>query len=90
MLIPSKGRLVVEEIQRKDTQTASGLHLPGELLQQENLLFGKVISTTSDEFPEGTQVFYSRYSASMTIDSTGKKRFIIPEADVMGIDNDIK
>ena len=81
-ITPTTGRLLVSKINRKDTATASGILMPSETLQEENLIYGKVVKG-NQAFKEGTTIFYSRYSATKVVDDKGKEFFIISADDVM-------
>ena len=80
-ITPTSGRLLVSKINRKDTATSSGILMPSETLQEENLMYGKVVK--GEGFKEGTTIFYSRYSATKVVDDTGHEFFIISADDVM-------
>ena len=80
-ITPTTGRLLVSKINRKDTATASGILMPSETLQEENLMYGNVVK--GESFKEGTTIFYSRYSATKVVDDKGKEFFIISADDVM-------
>lgn len=82
---PTTGRLLVEKINRKDTATASGILMPSETLQEENLMYGRVVK--GEGFKEGVTIFYSRYSATKVVDDKGKEYFIISADDVMAVED---
>lgn len=83
-ITPTKGRLLVEKINRKDTATESGILMPSQTLQEENMMYGKVVK--GENFKEGTYIFYSRYSATKVVDDKGKEYFIISADDVQAVE----
>ena len=83
---PTSGRILVEKVNRKDTATASGILMPSETLQEENLMYGKVV-VGNDIFKVGITIFYSRYSATKVVDDKGKEYFIISADDVMAVED---
>ena len=91
-LNPTQGRILVKEIERKDLETSSGVFLPGQTLQEENLLYGEVIEhkptkESPETFISGQHVFYSRYSATSVRDSKGDKYLIVSDLDVQAYEN---
>jgi co-chaperonin GroES (HSP10) len=90
MIIPSIGRVLIKPLKREDALTKSGVIIPGEMTQAENLSYGEVLShTPSTEVPQlepGTKVFFSRYSTSQIIDDLGKGFVIVSDLDVMAIE----
>lgn len=89
MITPTTGRILVKKIDRKDASTDSGLLVPGQMLQEENLLYGEIIHPSDSKFTKGQIVFYSRYSATNIFDEKGQQFQIVSDLDVMAVeDND--
>lgn len=95
MIIPTTGRVLVEELDR-DVSTESGIVLAGSGIKKENLSYGKVVlhKAPSDVFkiklPKGTEVFYSRFSAMNIRDDKGKSYVVVPDMDIQAYQNDTK
>lgn len=93
MITPAPGRVLIRNIKR-DTKTSSGIMIGGSALQQENLLYGEIVSVSEfkikDE-PEiplkvGDKVFYSRYSATTVgqLENNEMKEYeIVSTLDIM-------
>ena len=86
-ITPTTGRLLVTKINRKDTATEGGILMPSQTLQEENLVYGKIVKGNT-EFKEGMHIFYSRYSATKVYDDKGKEYFIVSSDDVMATEYD--
>lgn len=88
-LTPTKGRILIKKLEREDTATDSGVLLPGQMLQEESLLYGEIIKEHPDnstQYGEGTKVFYSRYSSTLLRDETGKPVYVVSDLDVMAVE----
>lgn len=56
------GHIMVKEIVRKEEEktTASGIFIPEETLEEEQVSQGKVVRTNSDEYPLGSTVLFHK------------------------------
>jgi co-chaperonin GroES (HSP10) len=94
MIIPAKGRLLIKKLERQEIIAESGVYLPGQTLQEEQLFYGEIVgiaNTPSDEFKDfpyktGDKVWYSRYSSTKVVDDTGAEFLIVSDLDVMAYD----
>ena len=85
MIIPAKGRVLISKLTRKDVESAAGVLLPGQNLQEESLLYGEMMSDGEDH-KKGTKIWYSKYSATSVRDDKGKEFYLISELDIMAHD----
>lgn len=90
MIKPSIGRVLIKPLKREDALTESGVVIPGQLTQAENLSYGEVIehnpSQEVTEIKTGTKVFFSMYSSSNIIDSQGKGVVVVSDLDIMAVE----
>lgn len=84
------GHVMVKEIVRKKDEevTASGIILPEEMLEEEQVSQGKVIRTQSEEYPIGSTVLFHKtlpVDVNMKIDDDKELTtyFFINERDVI-------
>lgn len=90
-IIPAEGRILLKKIERKEVLTKAGILLPGNTLQEENMLYGEVISHTpaitgsTYKLPlkKGSRIFYSRYSATLVVDNKGETFYVLSDLDVV-------
>ena len=83
---PAEGRILIKKLDRKDVTTNTGVLIPGQTLQEENLLYGEIIKG-NDKYTKGLKVYYSRYSSTMVIDDKGNQYYILSDLDVMAYDS---
>lgn len=88
-LQPTKGRVLIKKLERDVVATDGGVLLPGQMLQEESLLYGEVIQEHQDnqtQYGVGTKVFYSRYSSTLLRDEKGKPFYVVSDLDVMAVE----
>jgi co-chaperonin GroES (HSP10) len=79
MIVPAAKRLLVKTLEKS---SSGGIILNQSDLMDPTLEYGEVVSETSTLYPQGTKVYYSKYSVAKILD--GKTElYIIPEVDVM-------
>ena len=86
MIHPTDGRLLIKKLDRQEATTESGVFLPGTQLQEESLRYGEVVSEGHKKYPQGTKVFYSRYSTTRVADEKGNDFFIVSDLDIMAVE----
>lgn len=88
-LIPTKGRLVVKQVEQEEATTQAGIILASrDEVESEEILKVRVIAGDND-YREGLVVYVSKYSALPIKDNvTGETVFIVPISDVMAVETE--